>query len=373
MIKRLVLAGVLCGSSWLQAQPSASCAVSWPAWEHFQQQMISAEGRVIDFSDARHITTSEGQSYALFFALIQNDKTLFRRLVKWTEDNLARGDLAAYLPAWLWGRTEAEQWGVLDHNSASDSDLWIAYTLLEAGRLWQERHYTVLGHLLLQRIANEEIVELPAFGPVLLPGKFGFNKEGTWRLNPSYVPPQLVWHAQHALPQSVWKELAQRLPDFLIHTAPLGVAPDWVTWQDHHWTYASEAEQIGSYDAIRVYLWIGTLASSPQAELLQQHFKQALPYLDYQGLPAERVQVSDGAATGPGPIGFSAALLPLFKSTDFGAAQAARLKDVQWDQLGYYNFMLYLFGQGWEEQRYVFDAEGHVIPYWVDCQCVNIH
>lgn len=31
--------------------------------------------------------------------------------------------------------------------------------------------------------------------------------------------------------------------------------------------------------------------------------------------------------------------------------------------------MLYLFGQGWEEQRYVFDAEGHVIPYWVDCQC----
>lgn len=346
----------------------AACPTSWPAWEHFQKQMISAEGRVIDFSDSRHITTSEGQSYALFFALIQNDKALFRRLVKWTEDNLAQGDLASQLPAWLWGETETKEWGVLDSNSASDSDLWIAYTLLEAGRLWHERQYTVLGHLLLQRIADEEMTDLPSFGTVLLPGKVGFATEDAWRLNPSYLPPQLVWRAQHTLPQSAWAEVARHMPDLLIQTAPLGIAPDWVTWQDQQWSYPTATEQIGSYDAIRVYLWIGMLASSSQAHRLQTHFKQALPYVDQQGLPAETLDVLQGKATGQGPIGFSAALLPLFKDTPFGAAQADRLKGIQWEQMGYYNFMLYLFGQGWEEQRYVFDAEGHVIPYWVDCQ-----
>ena len=32
--------------------------------------------------------------------------------------------------------------------TASDADLWIAYTLLEAGRLWKERRYTALGTLI---------------------------------------------------------------------------------------------------------------------------------------------------------------------------------------------------------------------------------
>lgn len=350
------------------AQSKKSCPAAWPAWDYFQKHMISAQGRVIDFSDDRQITTSEGQSYALFFALVQNDKALFRRLVKWTEANLARGDLAAHLPAWLWGRSQSGQWGVLDSNSAADSDLWIAYTLLEAGRLWQERNYTLLGHLLLQRITKEEVVDLPAFGPVLLPGKMGFSQEGSWRLNPSYVPPQLVRRAYGELPQSIWKQLNERLPDFLMQTAPKGVAPDWVTWKDGTWISDDAIEQIGSYDAIRVYLWVGTLAPTAPAVFLQQHFKQALPYLNDGGLPAEKVQVIDGKATGIGPVGFSAALLPLFRDTDFGQAQMDRLQNIRWDQLGYYNFMLYLFGQGWQEKRYFFDAEGHVIPYWVECQ-----
>lgn len=154
-------------------QATTSCYSSWPVWEGVQQTMISEEGRVIDASDPRHITTSEGQSYALFFALVNNDKQLFRRLVQWTENNLAQGDLTTHLPAWLWGRTGSSTWGVLDSNTASDSNLWIAYSLLEAGRLWNVRRYTVLGHLMLQRMATEELVSLPGFGYALLPGKIG--------------------------------------------------------------------------------------------------------------------------------------------------------------------------------------------------------
>jgi endoglucanase len=101
--------------------------------DHFRQHYISEEGRVIDPADGRHHHL-EGQSYALFFALVNDDRETFARLLDWTERQLARGDLR--LPAILaLGQAAGRQPGVLDANSASDSDLWIAYSLLEAGRL----------------------------------------------------------------------------------------------------------------------------------------------------------------------------------------------------------------------------------------------
>ena len=81
---------------------------------------------------------------------------------------------------------------MLDENSASDSDLWIAYSLLEAGRLWDNHSYESIGTLLLRRIAREEVATVPGLGPVLLPGAHGYTGEGRWTLNPSYLPPQLL-------------------------------------------------------------------------------------------------------------------------------------------------------------------------------------
>ncbi|KAG1316525.1 hypothetical protein G6F63_016033 [Rhizopus arrhizus] len=43
------------------------------------------------------------------------------------------------LPAWLWGREAKGGWQVLDSNPASDSDLWLAYALLEAGARARDR------------------------------------------------------------------------------------------------------------------------------------------------------------------------------------------------------------------------------------------
>lgn len=60
----------------LLAAFSVQAACTWPAWEQFKKDYISQEGRVIDPSDARKITTSEGQSYGMFFALAANDLQL---------------------------------------------------------------------------------------------------------------------------------------------------------------------------------------------------------------------------------------------------------------------------------------------------------
>ncbi|MBB5216300.1 cellulose synthase complex periplasmic endoglucanase BcsZ [Parapusillimonas granuli] len=355
----------------LPAAGSAACGApgGWERWKHIGERMISPEGRVIDHSDDRLITTSEGQSYALFFALVDNDRALFRRLARWTEKNLAGGDFTSNLPSWLWGRRPSGEWGVLDENSAADSDLWIAYSLLEAGRLWQERSYTVLGTLLLQRMALEEAADPPGLGPVLLPGAQGFVHEGRWKLNPSYLPPQLASRAAAVLPGSPWDALASGAYRFLTGSAPKGLAPDWISWTSKGFESLAEDENVGSYDAIRVYLWVGMLDDqAPRAAELKRHFKALRAHLSADGTPPEKIDVHRGVAQGEGPPGFSAALLPLFSGEPEAGALRARLEGAAGRDMGYYNQMLTLFGEGWDQGRYRFGADGRLIPRWETCQ-----
>src|SRR5262245_4404482 len=124
----------------------------WPhLWRSYAAAFLDEQVRVIDRDD-RDRTTSEGQAYAMFFALVANEQPRFDGLLRWTERNLASGDLTMYLPAWLWGQRADGTWGVLDDNSAADADLWMAYTLIEAGRLWSEPRYSQLGMSLAKRI-----------------------------------------------------------------------------------------------------------------------------------------------------------------------------------------------------------------------------
>ena len=111
-------------------------------------------GASIDPSDARKITTSEGQSYGLFFALAANDRKAFDLLLAWTRDNACRGDLTQHLPAWLWGKrtTKPGRLSTLTPRLMPISEFW---SLLEAGRLWKNPDYTRTGKALLTRIASE--------------------------------------------------------------------------------------------------------------------------------------------------------------------------------------------------------------------------
>lgn len=52
----------------------------WPQWQSFKRDYVSRDGRVIDPADSKNVTTSEGQSYAMFFALVANDRDAFGKL-----------------------------------------------------------------------------------------------------------------------------------------------------------------------------------------------------------------------------------------------------------------------------------------------------
>jgi endoglucanase len=151
----------------------------------------------------------------------------FRQAVEWTQNNLAEGDLRAHLPGWLWGKKRRE-WTLLDSNSASDSDLWIAWSLLEAGRLWQRRS--------TPRWAKRCWRALPGRSrgcagvrPMVLPGKVGFADDKGWRFNPSYLPPQLAsYFSRFGAP---WPKLRDSNLRLLLETAPKGFSPDWVRYE----------------------------------------------------------------------------------------------------------------------------------------------
>ncbi len=368
-------------------------AQGWPLWEQYAGRYVDAQGRVIDNSpgnkQAADHTTSEGQAYAMFFALAANDRTRFDRLLKWTEDNLAQGDLTLRLPSWNWGKTGDGQWKVLDVNSASDADLWMSYTLLEAGRLWKEPRYQHLGRVMAERIAKEEVATLPGFGPVVLPGPTGFHPGASvWLVNPSYTPLPLLVRLAGELPDGPWAELAKHQPQLLRSTSANGFAMDWMQYNaaaapGMQWTAtvlpsatpaqgnaehqakgaaaqpddglqeisggataaihpASSASATGaaapgsvvpsgpgaagSYDAIRVYLWAGmTDSATPQAKNCLAAIPGMAAYLRRQLLPPAAVNAK-GAVVDPGsPVGFSAAVAPYLQALGMKREAAAQL------------------------------------------------
>src|SRR5947208_5042715 len=99
-------------SLFLMAVPKPPCiAQDWTSlWKSYVAGFMDNQVRVIDH-DAGDRTTSEGQAYGMFFALVANDRSRFGGLLRWTEQNLAANDLTAHLPAWLWGRGDNNQWG----------------------------------------------------------------------------------------------------------------------------------------------------------------------------------------------------------------------------------------------------------------------
>lgn len=344
----------------------------WPAWNSFRNKFVSDTGRVIDSSIPQQVTTSEGQSYGLMFALIANDRTSFDLILRWTEDNLGNGDLTSQLPAWNWGKRTDDSWGVIDSNAAADADLWIAYALSEAGRLWKNPKYTALAELLAARILREETAEIPGLGLALLPGPKGFHPdEITWRFNPSYLPIQIMRHFAGIYPKSDWKKIAGTSLEIIVSSAPLGFIPEWIDYRAEKGFLVDNSITSGiGFNAIRVYLWAGMLDSrDPAYPVLLKKLAPMGRYVTNNGTLSREIITSSGAVKKNAPAGFSSALLPFLKASRLGEALHQQHQRVialsPLDRTGnYYDQVLTLFGLGWHEGRYKFDRDGLFKPRW---------
>jgi len=387
----------------------------WALWSAYASHFIDNQGRVIDPQGGGR-TTSEGQSYALFFALVNNDHARFEQVLKWTQANLAQGDLGTHLPAWLWGKSKEGEWKTLDANPASDADVWIAYSLVEAGRLWKNAGYLKLGHQMMGMIARQEVADLPGFGMMLMPGPTAlFTHRGTWSLNPSYLPLFIFERFSAIEPAGPWGAIAMNIPRLLRQSARHGFAMDWTDYVPSDGFYPAAApgaqpsaapEQksdpkndakndakgdppapaaspsavgrptaVGSYDAIRVYLWAGMLGEGQTRTDMVGVLSGMDSYLGTHGAPPEKVSDQGIPLEQDGPVGFSAAVLPYLRSfpdsEKAGAQQRIRMS-AQLDptsglygkEPAYYDQNLVLFATGYLDERFRFGPRGELKVEW---------
>ena len=383
----------------------------WTLWNSYAARFIDPQGRVIDPQGGER-TTSEGQSYALFFALVNNDQARFDQVLKWTQTNLAKGDLATHLPAWLWGKTKEGEWKTLDANPAADADVWIAYSLIEAGRLWNKPADSSMGREMMGLIARQEVAELPGFGMMLMPGTTAlFTHKGTWTVNPSYVPLFIFERFSAIQPAGPWGAIAMNVPRLLKQSARHGFAMDWTDYLPSDGFYpaqllasqsapaaAQKGEQknepkpdpkaepkgepksdpapaLGSYDAIRVYLWAGMLGEGQTRTDMIGSLSGMGSYLGNHGAPPEKVSDQGIPLEHDGPVGFSAAVLPYLRafpnSEKAYALQRIRMSAQLDPATGlygkdqtYYDQNLVLFATGFLDERFRFGLRGELKVEW---------
>ena len=346
-------------------------------WERYAAAFVTADGRVVDPTGGGR-STSEGQAYGLFHALVANDRARFDAILAWARDNLAAGNLRARLPAWHWGRGSDGAFRVLDRNPASDADLWMGYALVEAGRLWARPDLGDLGLRVLANVVESEVATLPGLGPTLLPAPHGFEVEPgySWRLNPSYLPLQLLRRFAAVSAPGPWAELIRSSERILVGSARGGISPDWSRYEGGRFVPDATSRAAASYDAIRVPLWVGMLpASEPLRPQLFEKLSGLLEHVRRDGAVPGAVETRSGRGSGQaGPPGFQAALLPLAEALGDAASVAslrrslaASLADGRYGAPPtYYDQNLVLFGLGFVERRYRFAPDGSLEPRWAD-------
>jgi endoglucanase len=354
-----------------------SGVVDWKLWQAYKRGFLEDTGRIIDHDDGGR-TTSEAQAYGLFFALVANDRPAFDRILQWTQTNLAAGDLMSNLPAWLWGCDSSGKWHVLDRNPASDADLWTAYTLIQAGRLWHDPGFLKLGGAIAGHVAAQSVTRFPGIGTVLLPAPVGFNSNSFVELNPSYMPVQILYGLASAQPGGPWSQVADSVPAVLRHASAHGFVLDWVRFStDKGWEPGKgpATEPRASFDAIRVYLWAGMTAPHTRGrkELLAA-LQGMRAYMKNNFYPPMIVSAEGKITADRAGVGYSAALLPFLRSQGDERAlalQLSRLDIARTHQSGlygdpprYYDQNLALFGTGWIENLFSFTPEGALEVRW---------
>jgi endoglucanase len=364
--------GVL-GAGFIRSGPAIISQEYWhSSWHGYRDGFIDGQGRVIDYSADRGFTTSEGQAYGLFLSLVADDRATFRKIFNWTNTNMASGRLGDVLPAWKWG-LHAGKWGVISTNSAADADAWMAYALLEAARIWQDHDYGTVGHKLAGRIANDESVTINGFGRVLIPSASDFPDTQPVIVDPSYTPLFLAWGIAQATGLAQWKSIASTVPRMITTTSRHGFAPDWA-WLPETPAIPPEGlpkTEIGSFDAIRCYLWAGmTAPDTDGARLILDALSGMARFLEVHPTPPRNVDLANNTMHGRGGIGFSGALLPYLAILGkdrlirhqldrvLGQRQASGLFGQSAD---YYTENLILFGLGSLSGVIRFGKEGKLI------------
>lgn len=297
-------------ASQLAASTADHSAILNESWVAYRKRFIQPDGRVIDW-EATGRSTSEGQAYAMFRAVLANDPDSFALTLKWSEDNLQRRGANKkrldHLWAWQWGRDVDGSWGILDSNFASDADIDGITALILASRRWDRPEYLKLAQAKLKDLWEHSTIAVKS-ERYLLPGPIAaFQQAGTLKLNPSYLAPYAFRLFAQVDSERDWLSLVESSYQLLEGSASLssvGLPSDWVALDLQTGQYAAldQSDSVVSrygFDASRVWWRVAldfTWFNEPRAKsYLQTHLEplkslwrsqQKIPaQLDLQGRP----------------------------------------------------------------------------------------
>jgi endoglucanase len=239
-----------------------------PEWEIFRRSFIEADGRVLDTGQGR-ISHSEGQGFAMLFAVHYEDRATFERVWQWTQRNLRVRDDA--LLAWKW----EPPGGVSDRNNATDADVLVAWALARAGAKWRQPEYEEAARRLGRDIRGK-LVKRVAHGLVLVPALEGFDKADGLTINLSYWVFPAFRELARVDPAPEWDELGRSGVTILEYSyfGRWRLPPDWLKLGERVAPGGPPPERFG-YDAVRIPVYL--LWSRQETPALLK------PYRDFWG------------------------------------------------------------------------------------------
>lgn len=254
----------------------------------------------------------------MLMAVAAGDRQSFERIWSWTRNALqVRED---GLLAWRWTPGQ----GVTDRNNATDGDLFVAWALTRAFLRWGRDEDRLAAKDLAGAI-RAHLLRPSSFGPLLLPGRGGFELPQGTVINLSYWVFPALRDLASIDPAPEWQAL-ESSGLALLDAARFGrwqLPADWILVNEDKLTPAPDFPSRFGYDAIRIPLylhWTGLSTSSRLAsyEGFWAHFDGA------RFVPAWTLLSDDSVDTHGASVGMRAVMaltrdkpLPAFVDEDY--------------------------------------------------------
>jgi len=241
----IVIAGITFLTLWYKNRSGAGIPIVFSEksmlnflWQNYKANYIERDtGRTLD-KQQDDITTSEGQSYSMMRAVLEDDQITFDSVYKWTQENLGRDE--DHLFSWLFGKKPNGKYGVLvdkgGYNTASDADTDIALALIFAYERWHEERYINDAKNIINDIWEKEVVLIRGV-PYMSANNLEKFLSTNIIINPSYLAPYAYRIFAKIDTKHDWESLVDSTYDFLNKVSVLrldkkisvSLPPDWVT------------------------------------------------------------------------------------------------------------------------------------------------
>lgn len=338
----------------------SDCAVAshertWNLYNKFISARF-ANNTIVAPLENGNFETAEALAYAMFFALTQKDKEHFDTLLSTVEKTLCRGDISANLP---YGMKEVSSTDKDKYQSTvTRANLFLVYDLLTAYEFFSDESYKQKALGLASLIRKECTYSHSILGTLLLPSVNTVAKRHAVTISPNIFAP------------FVMQKIGQYDIEFLAlydNTVTAVVRGSGDGYVADSLTFNQDGDEIigmntvGSFDALRFYLWLGlTCESDPNRRLLIPLYENMLKDIEKDLNVPKVANLYTHEVSGVGTLSYMASTMLLSEKKDRDYFRTV-LKNHVFKDDEFYAEVMSLFALGFDDHFFRFDHDGSLI------------